>query len=273
MGKNDISLQNCQHFDLILLTIWISVTLAQFEFGPAGMAAQLENKAALSEDEVLRQIEQAVLDHRLPPGTKLKEVQLANLFGVKRGLIRKVLTRLAHSKLVQQTPNRGATVAQPSVQEGRDLFATRRVLESAILDCLIARVDDSMVARLQKKLEQEHEAYQRDDSERALKLSVDFHRELAAMAGNVVLEEYLNDIIRRTPLVILTHLGDDEQNRCRNQEHAAIVDAIARRDARKAKKVMNEHLLQIENKIQHKPETRNADLAALLRPRKLQVEA
>ena len=66
------------------------------------------------------------------------------------------------------------------------------------------------------------------------------------MAGNVVLEEYLNDIIRRTPLVILTHLGDDAQNRCRNQEHAAIVDAIARRDARKGKKVMNEHLLQIE---------------------------
>ena len=238
------------------------------------MSAQIENKptAGLSEDEVLRQIEQAVLDHRLPPGTKLKEVQLANLFGVKRGLIRKVLTRLAHSKLVQQTPNRGATVAQPSVQEGRDLFATRRVLESAILESLIARVDDGMIASLKKKLDQEQKAYQRGDSERALKLSVDFHRELAAMAGNVVLEEYLNDIIRRTPLVILTHLGDDEQNRCRNQEHAAIVDAIARRDVRKARKVMNQHLLHIESKIQHKPETQATDLAALLRPRRLEAQ-
>ena len=104
------------------------------------------------EEEVLRQIEQAVLDHRLPPGTKLKEVHLANLFGVKRGLIRKVLTRLAHSRLVDQTPNRGATVAKPSVQEGRDLFATRRVLESAILESLIARVDDTMFALLRKLL-------------------------------------------------------------------------------------------------------------------------
>ena len=239
------------------------------------MSAQIEKSqsAAPNEDEVLRRIEQAVLDHRLPPGTKLKEVQLANLFGVKRGLIRKVLTRLAHSKLVQQTPNRGATVAQPSVQEGRDLFATRRVLESAILESLIARVDDGMIARLKKKLEQEQKAYQRGDSERALKLSVDFHRELAAMAGNVVLEEYLNDIIRRTPLVILTHLGDDEQNRCRNQEHAAIVDAIARRDVRRARKVMNQHLLHIESKIQHKPETQPTDLAALLRPRRAELPA
>ena len=61
------------------------------------MSAQIEipENTRFSEDEVLRRIEQAVLDHRLAPGTKLKEVQLANLFGVKRGLIRKVLTRRA----------------------------------------------------------------------------------------------------------------------------------------------------------------------------------
>ena len=75
--------------------------------------------------------------------------------------------------------------------------------------------------------------------------------ELARMAGNSVLETYLNDIIRRTPLVILAHLGDDEDNRCRNHEHEAIVDAIARRDVRRhAVAVMNQHLLQIESKIQ-----------------------
>ncbi len=96
---------------------------------------------------------------------------------------------------------------------------------------------------------------------------------IAAMAGNVVLEEYLNDIIRRTPLVILTHLGSDEQNRCRNQEHEAIVDAIERGDARRAKKVMSQHLLHIESKIQDKPEKQQPDLAALLRPRHLEAPA
>ena len=70
-------------------------------------------------------------------------MQLANLFGVKRGLIRKVLTRLAHSRLVEQTPNRGATVAKPvGARKGKDLFAARRVLESAILETLIAEIDD-----------------------------------------------------------------------------------------------------------------------------------
>ncbi len=239
----------------------------------AATTTSVINNNNLSEDEVLRQIEQAVLDHRLPPGTKLKEVQLANLFGVKRGMIRKVLMRLAYSRLVDQTPNRGATVAKPSVEEGRDLFSTRRVIESAILESLIERVDEKMIENLRKMLDQEQKAYGGGKSGEALALSVDFHRQLASFAGNGVLEEYLNDIIRRTPLVILTHLGDDEQNRCRNQEHVAIVDAIEKRNAKKAIKVMNRHLLHLENKIQHKPETAQPDLAALLRPGDYQESA
>lgn len=232
------------------------------------MSAQIHssNETPLSEDEVLRRIEQAVLDHRLAPGTKLKEVQLANLFGVKRGLIRKVLTRLAHSRLVEQTPNRGATVASPSVKEGQDLFATRRVIESAILEILVERIDEDQLQQLRDMLKREQQAYLQGDSARALQLSVDFHRRLATLADNGVLDAYLNDIIRRTPLVILAHLGDDSDNRCRNQEHQAIVDAIARRDAKTAVAVMNEHLLQIESKIQPRPQKQQTDLASLLRP-------
>jgi len=218
----------------------------------------------VNEEDILRQIEQAVLDNRLPPGTKLKEVQLAEVFGVKRGTIRKVLTRLANSRLVVQLPNRGASVAKPSAEEGRDLFATRRAIESAIIDILVKKNDGDIVDQLRQLLGQEQKAYQQGDNKLALELSVDFHRQLAILAGNSVMLEFLNDIIRRTPLVILTHLGSDSENRCRNQEHEAIVDAIANGDAKKASQIMNEHLLHIENQISDEPDAEQPDLAALL---------
>ncbi len=218
----------------------------------------------MNEDDVLRQIEQAVIDHRLPPGTKLKEVQLAEVFGVKRGTIRKVLFRLAHSRLVDQMPNRGARVAKPSVKEGRDLFAARRAIERANLETLCRQISKEEIKQLRKMLDLEQKAYLKRDSRQALSLSVDFHRQLAKMANNSVLEEYLDDIIKRTPLVILTHLGSDTENRCRNQEHEAIVDAIENGDARKAVKIMDQHLLHIENQIEHKAEEPKPDLAALL---------
>ena len=218
----------------------------------------------VSEEDILRQIEKAVLDHRLPPGTKLKEVQLAEIFGAKRGTIRKVLTRLANSRLVVQTPNRGASVAKPSAEEGRDLFAARRAIEGAIVETLVAKNSDTLIRQLKNLLEKEHEAYQQGDSKRALALSVDFHRQLAILAGNSVMQEFLDDIIRRTPLVILTHIGSDSENRCRNQEHEEIVEAIAKGDTRTAVNIMNEHLLHIENQIGDEPDTRQPDLASLL---------
>ncbi|MFA9418953.1 MAG: GntR family transcriptional regulator [Gammaproteobacteria bacterium] len=221
-------------------------------------------KPTMSEDDVLRQIEQAVIDHRLPPGTKLKEVQLAEVFGVKRGTIRKVLSRLAYSRLVDQLPNRGASVAKPSVKEGRDLFATRRAIEGAIIQILTPEIERSGIQSLRQMLDQEQNAYLKGDSKLALALSVDFHRQLAKMCGNSVLQEYLNDIIRRTPLVILTHLSADPQNRCRNQEHEAIVDALESGDAKRAVEIMNQHLLHIENRIEHKSEEVQPDLATIL---------
>ncbi len=221
-----------------------------------------------TEDDVLRHIEQAILDHKLPPGTKLKEVQLADLFGVERGAIRKVLTRLTNSRLVTQQPNRGATVARPSAKEGRDLFATRRVIEAAILDTLVASNDKGHVKLLRHMVDSEQKAYRQKDSKQALELSVDFHRQLAVLAGNEVMQEILEDIIRRTPLVILTHLGSDSENSCRNQEHEAIVDAIENADIKKACKIMNEHLLHIENQIHHKADEPGSDLASLLLPGK-----
>lgn len=221
-------------------------------------------KRPMSEDDVLRSIEQAVIDNRLTPGTKLKEVQLAEVFNVKRGTIRKVLARLAHSRLVEQLPNRGASVAKPSVKEGQDLFAARRAIEAANLKTLAASISEPQVKQLRQLLIKEQVAYQQIDLQTALSLSVEFHRLIANLAGNSVMTEFLNDIIRRTPLVILTHLGSKAQNRCRNQEHAAIVDAIAAGDGETAVAIMEQHLLHIENQIEDKVETPKLDLAAIL---------
>lgn len=220
--------------------------------------------SVLSEDDVLRLIEQAVVDHRLPPGTKLKEVQLAQVFGVKRGTIRKVLARLVHSRLVDQLPNKGARVAKPSVKEACDLFAARRAIERSTLETLAASITPPQIKQLRQMLDEEQLSYQNGDSQRAIELSVQFHQVLASMANNGVMAGFLNEIIRRTPLVILTHLGETKPNQCRNQEHDAIVDALENGDTEKAVRIMDQHLSHIESKIEDKPETPELDLAALL---------
>src|SRR6266705_1062868 len=124
-----------------------------------GRAARKRASGPLNEEEIYRRIYSAVLDHRLQPGTKLKEVALAEVFGANRNVIRKVLTRLAYNRLVALRPNRGAVVASPSVEESRDLFAARRAVEAAIVDAVTRKIAPPEAKVLRALTATERDAY------------------------------------------------------------------------------------------------------------------
>lgn len=220
--------------------------------------------AALTEDEIYVRIYEAVLDHRLQPGTKLKEVALAEVFGANRNVVRKVLTRLAHNKLVALRPNRGAAVASPSVDESRDLFAARRAVEAAIVDSVARSIAPAEVKSLRAIAASEQDAYRRGEMRKGLKLSLKFHRMLAVIAGNGVLAEILDQLIARTPLVVLAYKGRGEKATCSIDEHTEIIDAIASGNAAKAAAAMTAHLESLEGQLDLSDDTEPAtDLAAL----------
>jgi DNA-binding GntR family transcriptional regulator len=106
-------------------------------------------------DGIAEQIRVAIMEHRLPPGIKLAEEKLAVAFSVGRNKIRQALTSLAKEGLVKLHANRGAFVTSPGVQEARDLFATRRLLEPEIIRNVIQRSTkvqrESLHAHLKKE--------------------------------------------------------------------------------------------------------------------------
>jgi DNA-binding GntR family transcriptional regulator len=229
-----------------------------------GVAARKTAVARLSEDEIYERIHAAVLDHRLQPGTKLKEVALAEVFGVNRGVVRKVLMRLAHYRLVALRPNRGAVVASPSVEESRDLFAARRVVEAAIADAATRKIMPSEVKALRALATSERVAYRRGEPRKGLKLSLQFHQQLAAIAANGVLAEFLDQLIARTPLVILAYRGRGADTACSNDEHSQIVEAVARGNGAGAVAAMTAHLENLESQLHLDDEARTpSDLGTL----------
>jgi DNA-binding GntR family transcriptional regulator len=210
--------------------------------GPAEVLSLFAADRASADDRIYATIHEAVLDHRLPPGTKLREVALADLFGVTRAVIRKVLARLAHTRLVDLRPNRGAVVASPSVEESRDLFAARSAIEGAMVESLAHSVTRDQLRELRALTRAETAAYAQGDTRLGLKLSVEFHRMLARMAGNAVLAEFLDQLVSRTPLVVLAYQGPAADNTCRSDEHSQIVDALAAGDGQRAVATMRAHL-------------------------------
>lgn len=226
-------------------------------------AAPAAGRATLGDENVYAAIHEAVLDHRLPPGTKLKEIPLADLFGVTRNVVRKALARLAHERVVDLRANRGAIVASPSVEESRSLFAARRVIEGAIVDTLARSINKVQARELRALVQAEDAAYQRGEMRVGLKLSIEFHRVLARLSGNTVLADFLEQLVARTPLVLLAYRGPVHRAGCANDEHAGLVAAIAAGQADRAVALMREHLDTLAGELQWEDEQPATDLAAI----------
>ena len=205
-----------------------------------------------AEDRVFNAILDAVLDHRLAPGTKLKERELSEIFGVSRGAVRAALTRLGHSLLVELRPNRGAIIANPSVAETRDMFEARRVLEAAIVQRLARSATAKQISELRSFVADEARAYKKGDHKAGQRFSIRFHKVLAELAGNRTLDRFMEHLICRTPLLALARTGRIAY--CGADEHREVVEAIARHDVAAAARCMTEHLANVEAQLAQ-PET------------------
>jgi DNA-binding GntR family transcriptional regulator len=214
----------------------------------------MSDPVLLTENDIYERMVETILDHRLPPGTKLIEDRLATAFGVSRTRIRPVLVRLANEQIVTLTPNRGATVAQPTQAEAREVFEVRRMIEPTLIACFIAQASADDIAVLSQCIAQEEEARSAGDMRRAIRLSGDFHLHIANAAQHQTLGRILRELVSRTSLILMTYRADvqpqSEASRCGCQEHRALLDAIRLRDATAAARLMGEHLAQLESQLQ-----------------------
>jgi len=210
---------------------------------------------------IAESITQAIVERRLMPGTKLAEQQIADIFKVSRTLVRQALNQLSRDRLVTLEPARGAFVAQPSVDEARQVFEVRKMLEAAMVTQLAQTISKPQIAQLRAHLLAEREAVGRTDVPGRTRLLADFHVILARLQGNEVLAQILADLLSRSSLIALmyqsAHSAAESQ-----AEHEAIVDALERRDVSAALKLLDTHLGNVEANLRLNP--RVQDLASAL---------
>lgn len=211
-------------------------------------------------DRIVATIDRAVAEQRLPPGTRLVEAQLVKSLNANRNHVRVALQRLALKRIVSIEPNRGASIAHPSVEEARAVFAARSVIERGIIEILVSRRGALNLALLRKQRDQEQAAIERGQREAIIRESGQFHLLLARLAGNPVLEEVLKDLITRSSLIIsLYQRHSDPQCGC--DEHGDIITAIESRDPQRAVQCMRHHLNDLEQHLNLDFwETRSVDL-------------
>jgi DNA-binding GntR family transcriptional regulator len=203
--------------------------------------------AATATQRVQDGIYRAIVEHRLAPGARLREVELAASFAVSRTVVRQALHRLAQDQVIALRPNAGAQVPQPTREEAAQVFDARRVIECEVARRLAGRLDEDQLRQLQQIVDAESAALARGDRSAAIALSAQFHRALVNLCGNPVFLRIVDGLLPATSLLMALYQAADTPA-CVAHRHVDLLQALRGTPAVAAAE-MRRHLQEIERSL------------------------
>jgi DNA-binding GntR family transcriptional regulator len=199
-------------------------------------------------DRVYEAIYAAVIDHRLMPGSRLREEELAQAFAVSRTLVRQALHKLAQDGVITLRPNKGAVVPEPTRRDGEHVFDARRVVECEVARRLSGKLGAEQLALLRKLVDAEDRATRSQNKQEAIRLSGEFHLRLAQMSGNPIFVRLLEELLPTTSLLMALYKAPGEPM-CVAHSHRRLLVTLTAATGASAATEMRRHLNEIERSL------------------------
>ncbi|MCR0984810.1 GntR family transcriptional regulator [Roseomonas populi] len=176
----------------------------------------------------------------LPAGTRLREAELAERFGISRTPVREALKRLEAQGLVLHEPHHGAVVASLDYGQMTELYHMREVLEGTAAGLAATHATTTEIEILREMVERDRGLLKDPAALAATNRS--FHRQIRLSARNRFLNTSLENMRISLALLARTTLATPERGAESVEEHAAIVAAIEARDAARAEEAARRHM-------------------------------
>jgi DNA-binding GntR family transcriptional regulator len=195
--------------------------------------------------QVYASLRAAILSLETSPGERLSERGLETAYGASRTPARAALMRLEAEGLVARE-GRGWIVSPIDLGEVHAISEMRAAVESAAVRYAVERAAPADVAALRALLEADRpeadEEPGRDSEARVVRAGTDFHAELTRLSGNAVMTQTVQDALTRLERTRWLEVRTPEARQAAWDDHLAIVDAIARRDADAAASLVERHI-------------------------------
>ena len=200
-------------------------------------------------DVVFATLRQAILRGELKPGERLMEIHLANRLGVSRTPIREAIRKLELEGLVIMIPRRGAEVAKITEKSLKDVLEVRRALDALSVELACVRITRDAIEELREAMEECGEAMKTGDAAVIAKADVRFHDIIIAAAGNERLTSLINNLAEQMYRYRFEYIKDATNHDKIMEEHRAIYESIAAKNAQQAARAVTRHIDSQEQSI------------------------
>lgn len=186
------------------------------------------------------QLKDDLLQGAFQPGDALREVALAERFGVSRTPVREALTRLLHEGLLERCA-RGLFVKEIDPEQIMQVYDLRILLEGQTAQESASVRTEVDLVRLQALVDRDRALAEPDDATR-LATNIEFHRALWRAAHNPVLEDLLERLATHQIHAPSSTLSVGSRWTESLDEHQRIVDHVRERDSAKASELIQKHM-------------------------------
>lgn len=192
----------------------------------------------------------------LPAGTRLRVEELATELEMSPTPLREALRLLQADGLVDYRAHYGIVVAEPSVEEIRELFRLRSLLESLAVELAVPRLDTAALERLEHAHEEQVEAVRANRGAAIAKSNADWHWTLYDAAGSALLSDFIRRLWQAFPWRTMWTLpGRSELSLV---QHSELMGAIRNGDAAGAAELLRGHVTSGEETMLAHLENRQA---------------
>lgn len=192
-------------------------------------------------EEVAAYVRELIISGKVRPGEYLRMEPIAESLGVSNTPVREGLLALRSEGFVRQVPRRGFVVAPFTPRDVRDLFWAQATLASELAARAAKSITPEQVERLEDNLEQYESAIGKADEELIARLGHVFHREVNLAAESHRLALLLGSVTQQLPNTF--YAGIEGHLAATRQDHQLLLDALRRRQARKAREIMHHHII------------------------------
>ena len=192
-------------------------------------------------ERAFRSLLDAIQKGELKPGARMREVDLAGSLGISRTPVREALGRLISEGLVVNDKVRGMIVAELDHGEVNELYAMREVLEGTAARFAAQHASEVEISILLELVERDRQLTPEQPADLVANNRL-FHDTLYRAAHNRYLVKTLNTLRETMALLGQTTLMQVGRSEKATDEHAAIVNAIQKRDPEAAEKAAREHI-------------------------------
>jgi len=205
------------------------------------MSLQVKRDSASLRFQVEKNIRLAIATGRFKPGDRLVERELCELLSVSRSSIREALRQLEAEGLIANVPYRGTLVAVLTIEEARQLYEIRELLERIAARDFTMSADEEAIRQLRQSMWVLEAAVANGTSVEMLEASDAFYTILLEHSGNQIVRQVMVPLFNRITVLRVTSMSSPGRAPDSMAEMRAILTAIEERDPEAAAEAAAAH--------------------------------